>query len=148
MLNAEQKQKLASLLAQEHVAVVTTQGDEWPTATMQAFAETDTLEIILIMLESAPKFLNLQKRPNLTVHVDTRDSGDVRSFQIIRAWIEGVAREVPRGSTEWESSKATFLKKNPFEEPFFKYDTLRMIRVIPKRVSYANGLGDSFKAEC
>ena len=148
MLNAEQKQKLASLLAQEHVAVVTTQGDEWPTATMQAFAETDTLEIILIMLESAPKFLNLQKRPNLTVHVDTRDSGDVRSFQIIRAWIEGVAREVPRESTEWESSKATFLKKNPFEEPFFKYDTLRMIRVIPKRVSYANGLGDSFKAEC
>ena len=148
MLNAEQKQKLASLLAQEHVAVVTTQGDEWPTATMQAFAETDTIEIILIMLESAPKFLNLQKRPNLTVHVDTRDSGDVRSFQIIRAWIEGVAREVPRGGTEWESSKATFLKKNPFEEPFFKYDTLRMIRVIPKRVSYANGLGDSFKAEC
>ena len=148
MLNAEQKQKLASLLAQEHVAVVTTQGDEWPTATMQAFAETDTLEIILIMLESAPKFLNLQKRPNLTVHVDTRDSGDVRSFQIIRAWIEGVAREVPRESTEWESNKATFLKKNPFEEPFFKYDTLRMIRVIPKRLSYANGLGDSFKAEC
>jgi len=148
MLDVEQKQKLASLLAQEHVAVVTTQGDEWPTATMQAFAETDTLEVILIMLESAPKFLNLQKRPNVTVHVDTRDSGDVRSFQIIRAWIEGVAREVPRGSAEWESGKATFLKKNPFEEPFFKYDTLRMVRVIPKRVSYANGLGESFKAEC
>lgn len=148
MLNAEQKQKLSSLLAQEHVAVVTTQGDEWPTATMQAFAETDILEIILIMLESAPKFLNLQKHPNITVHVDTRDSGDVRSFQIIRAWVEGVAREVPRGSAEWESGKATFLKKNPFEEPFFKYEALRMIRVTPKRVSYANGLGDSFKADC
>jgi hypothetical protein len=147
MLNGEQKQKLSSLLAQEHVAVVTTQGDEWPTATMQAFAETDTLDIILIMLESAPKFLNLQKRPNLTLHVDTRDSGDVRSFQIIRAWVEGVAREVPRGSTEWENCKTTFLKKNPFEEPFFQYDTLRMVRVTPKRISYANGLGDSFKAD-
>jgi hypothetical protein len=54
---------------------------------------------------------------------------------------------VPRGSTEWESCKATFLKKNPFEEPFFQYDTLRMVRVTPKRVSYANGLGDSFKAD-
>lgn len=148
MLSGEQKQKLSSLLAQEHVAVVTTQGDEWPTATMQAFAETDTLDIILIMLESAPKFLNLQKRPNLTLHVDTRDSGDVRSFQIIRAWVEGVAREVPRGSAEWESCKTTFLKKNPFEEPFFQYDTLRMVRVTLKRVSYANGLGDSFKADC
>jgi hypothetical protein len=147
MLNSEQKQKLSSLLAQEHVAVVTTQGDEWPTATMQAFAETDTLDIILIMLESAPKFLNLQKRPNLTLHVDTRDSGDVRSFQIIRAWVEGVAREVPRGSIEWENCKTMFLKKNPFEEPFFQYDTLRMVRVAPKRISYANGLGDSFKAD-
>lgn len=148
MLSAEQKQKLSSLLAQEHVAVVTTHGDEWPTATMQAFAETDTLDVILIMLESAPKFLNVQKRPHVTLHVDTRDSGEVRSFQIIRAWIEGMAREVPRGSAEWESCKATFLKKNPFEEPFFQYDTLRMVRVVPKRVSYANGLGDSFKADC
>jgi hypothetical protein len=83
----------------------------------------------------------------VTLHVDTRDSGEVRSFQIIRAGIEGMAREVPRNSTEWESCKATFLKKNPFEEPFFQFDTLRMVRVTPKRVSYANGLGDSFKAD-
>lgn len=148
MLTGEQQQKLSALLAQEHVAVVTTQGDEWPTATMQAFAETETLEVILIMLETAPKFLNVQKRPQVTLHIDTRDSGDVRSFQIVRAWIEGVAREVPRGGAEWESGKAMFLKKNPFEEPFFQYDTLRMVRVTPKRVSYANGLGDSFKADC
>jgi general stress protein 26 len=148
MLTGEQQQKLSALLAQEHVAVVTTQGEEWPTATMQAFAETETLEVILIMLETAPKFLNVQKRPQVTLHIDTRDSGDVRSFQIVRAWIEGVAREVPRGGAEWESGKATFLKKNPFEEPFFQYDTLRMVRVTPKRVSYANGLGDSFKADC
>jgi hypothetical protein len=39
------------------------------------------------------------------------------------------------------------LKKNPFEEPFFKYEALRMIRVSLKRGSYANGLSDSFKAE-
>src|ERR687893_30249 len=102
MLDGEQKQKLSALLAQEHVAVVTTQGDGGRTATMQAFAETDTLDVILVMLESAPKFLNIQKRPQVTLHVDTRDSGDVRSFQIIRAGIEGIAREVPRGSTEWE----------------------------------------------
>jgi hypothetical protein len=39
------------------------------------------------------------------------------------------------------------LKKNPFEAPFFSYDALRMVRVAPKRVSYANGVNDSFKAE-
>ena len=146
-MDVEQKQKLLDLLAQEHVAVVTTQGDDWPTATMQAFAETPEFDIVLIMLESAPKFLNLQKRPNVTVHVDTRDKAEVSSFQIIRAWIQGVAREVPKGTDEWSTLQSIFLKKNPFEEPFFKYDALRMIRVSPKRISYANGLGDSFKAE-
>lgn len=146
-MDAEQKQKLAALLAQEHVMVVTTQGEEWPTATMQAFAETPDLDIILIMLESAPKFHNLLRRPQVTLHVDTRDTGDVRSFQVIRASIQGVAQEVAKGGAQWETLKATFLKKNPFEEPFFKYDALRMVSVTPKRVSYASGLADSFKAE-
>lgn len=146
-MNAEQKQKLAALLAQEHVLVVTTQGEEWPTATMQAFGETEDLDVILIMLESSTKFQNLLKRPQVTLHVDTRDTGEVRTFQIIRAAIQGLARQVPKGSAEWDELKAIFLKKNPFEEPFFKYDALRMVCITPKRVSYANGLGDSFAVE-
>ena len=146
-MDAEQKQKLGALLAQQHVAVVSTRGEEWPTATVQAFAETPESDLILIMLESAAKFQNVQKRPQVTLHLDNRDTGDVTSLQIIRAWIEGVAREVPKGSAEWETSKTVFLKKNPFEAPFFTYEALRMIRVTPKRVSYANGLADSFKAE-
>lgn len=146
-MEVEQKQKLASLLAQEQVLIVTTQGEEWPTATMQAFAETENLDVILIMLESAAKFQNLLKRPQVTLHVDTRDTGNVPTFQIVRAALQGLAQEVPRDSTEWSELKDIFLKKNPFEAPFFKYDTLRMVRVTPKRVSYANGVGDSFKAE-
>jgi general stress protein 26 len=147
VMEVEQKQKLASLLAQEQVLIVTTQGEEWPTATMQAFAETENLDVILIMLESAAKFQNLLKRPQVTLHVDTRDTGNVPTFQIVRAALQGLAQEVPRDSTEWSELKDIFLKKNPFEAPFFKYDTLRMVRVTPKRVSYANGVGDSFKAE-
>jgi len=146
-MDAEQREKLASLLAQEHVLVVTTQGEEWPTATMQAFAETDSLDVILIMLESAAKFQNLLKRPQVTLHVDTRDTGNVPTFEVIRASVQGLAHEVPKDSTEWNELKEIFLKKNPFEAPFFKYDALRMVRVTPKRISYANGIGDSFKAE-
>jgi general stress protein 26 len=146
-MEAEQKQKLTVLLAQEHVVVITTQGEDWPTATMQAFAETENLDIILIMLESAVKFQNLLKRPQVTLHVDTRDTGDVKTFQVIRASLQGLAHEVAKGSAEWDELKEIFLKKNPFEASFFKYDALRMVRISPKRVSYANGIGDSFKAE-
>ena len=36
-MDAEQKQKLADLCAGQHVGILTTQGEEWPTAHFQAF---------------------------------------------------------------------------------------------------------------
>jgi nitroimidazol reductase NimA-like FMN-containing flavoprotein (pyridoxamine 5'-phosphate oxidase superfamily) len=146
-MDAEQKQKIAALLAKEHVLVIATQGDEWPTATMQAFAETPDLDVILIMLETAPKFQNLLKRPNVALIIDDRDKGDVKTLQVIRVSIQGAVREVQRRSTEWKELQDVFLKKNPFEEPFFKYDALRMVRVSPKKIVYANGVAEHFIAE-
>ncbi|HXZ88152.1 MAG TPA: pyridoxamine 5'-phosphate oxidase family protein [Candidatus Binataceae bacterium] len=147
MLTPEQKQKVASLLAQEHVAVLITQGEQWPTGTMQAFAETDAADLIFIMGDTAEKYQNLMKRPSATVLVDTRDVGKIPTFEVARASIQGVARDVARDSAEFENLKAIFLKKNPFEAPFFGNPALRMMRIAPKRISYANGLSDSFKAE-
>ena len=147
MLTPEQKQKVATLLAQEQVAVLITQGEQWPTGTMQAFAETDAAELIFIMGDTAEKYQDLTTRPNATVLVDTRDVGKIPTFEVARASIQGVARDVARNSAEFDSLKAIFLKKNPFEAPFFGNPALRMMRVVPKRISYANGLSDSFKAE-
>lgn len=147
MPTREQKQKLAELLAKEHVAVLVTQGTEWSTATIQAFAETEDLDLLFIAGVTAEKFQNAMKRPNVTVIVDTRDVGKVETFEVARASIQGVASDVPKDSPEWETLKAIFLKKNPFEAPFFGNEALHMIRIAPKRVSYASGLKDNFKAE-
>jgi nitroimidazol reductase NimA-like FMN-containing flavoprotein (pyridoxamine 5'-phosphate oxidase superfamily) len=146
-MNVEEKQKIDALLAKKHVAVVATHGEEWPTATMQAFAETPDLEIILIMLESAPKFQNLLKRPKIALIIDDRDTGDIKTLQVIRVSIQGVAREVEKRSDEWKELQAIFLNKNPFEEPFFGYDALRMVRVAPRRITYANGVAEHFTVD-
>jgi hypothetical protein len=146
-LDATQKEKLAALLAQEHVAVLVTQGEKWPTANLQAFAETPEFDLLFIMGGNADKYQNLLKHPEATVLIDNRDVGKVPSFEIVRAWMQGIAGDVARSSAEWDSLQAIFLKKNPFEEPFFKNDGLRMIRIRPARVSYASGLRDTFKAE-
>jgi len=146
-VNAEQKQKLLNLFGQEQVAVLITQGEQWPTGTMQAFAETPDLDLLFIMRFSAEKFENLTKHPKVTVLVDTRDIGKVATFEIARASVQGEASEVPRDTPEWEMLKAAFLKKNPFEAPFFGNDTLRMVKIKPKRISYANGIKDTFWIE-
>lgn len=146
-MDTEQKQKLATLLAQEHVAVIVTQRDEWPTATLQAFAETDAPDLLFIMGADADKFQNLIRNPNVTVFVDTRDVGNVSTFEIARVSIQGIAQEIPREGPEWEPLKEIFLKKNPFEAPFFGSEKLRMVRVRIKRISYAGAARDLFKAE-
>jgi hypothetical protein len=141
-----QREKLAALLTQEQTAVLVTQGEKWPTVNLQAFAPTPDLDVLFIMNETTEKFQNMRKRPEVSVLVDTRDVGTVPTFEIARAWIKGIAAEVPRGA-EFESLKALFLGKNPFEAPFFDHDTLRMIRIRPKQVSYAFGFTDTFKAD-
>ena len=145
-MDESQKLKLAELFAQEHVAVIVTQGERWPTATLQAFAETSELELLFIMSETAEKFENLRKRPEVTVMVDTRDVGDVSKFQIKRSVVQGIAGEVAKGA-EWDSLKDTFLKKNPFEAPFFGNPALRIVRVKPKRISYTGADMQGFKVE-
>src|SRR5579864_1857229 len=147
MLNQEEKDKLEKLFAAQHVAVLITDGDEWPTATLQAFGETEALDLIFIMNESAEKFQNLIKRPKATVLIDTRDTGDIPTFRVTRAVMQTVATDVKRDTDEWISLKASFLKKNPFEAPFFNAPTLRMIRLKGVRVSYAGDGHDTFKAE-
>ncbi len=145
-MDQSQKQKLAELFAQEHVAVIVTQGDEWPTATLQAFAETSDLDLLFIMGDTAEKFQNLLKRPKVTVIVDTRDVGDVAKFQISRSVVQGIASEVPKGA-EWDALKDLFLKKNPFEAPFFGNPALRLVRIKPKRISFAGADRQGFKIE-
>jgi general stress protein 26 len=147
MLDEAQKQKLTKLCEAQHVAVLVTEGDEWPTATLQAFGETADLDLIFIMNESADKFQNLLKRPKATVQIDTRDTGDVPTFRVTRAVVQGIAKVVTRDSEEWNSLKASFLKKNPFEAPFFNAPPLQMIRLKGVRVSYAGDGHDTFKAE-
>jgi hypothetical protein len=147
MLDQTQREKLEKLFAAQHVAVLVTDGDEWPTATLQAFGETEDLDLIFIMNESADKFQNLTKRPKATVLIDTRDTGDVPTFRVNRAVVQTIARVVTRDSDEWNSLKASFLKKNPFEAPFFNAPPLRMVLLKSVRVSYAGEGHDTFKAE-
>ena len=146
-MEAAQKEKLAALLAEVQVAILVTQGEQWPTATMQAFAETSEFDLLFIMNDSSEKFQNLLKHQYVSVYLDAREKGKVETFEISRVLIQGVASEIPRDTPEWEAMKEIFLKKSPFESPFFKYPTLRMMRVQPKRLSYSGADRVAFKAE-
>ncbi|MGH7908154.1 MAG: hypothetical protein ACREP6_16155 [Candidatus Binataceae bacterium] len=142
----EQKNQIAAVMAAEHVAFISTLGDEWPSLTLEAFAETPELDIVIIVGESTDRFQNVSRRANVSFLVEKR-FGDVSKFQITRLSGRGVAREVEKNSGEWEKLKAVFLKKNPFEEPFFKNPALKMLRISPKRIKFAEALNPPFTVE-
>ena len=143
-MDQTQRQKLTTLLAQQHLAVITTQGGEWPTATLQAFAETPELDLLFIMIDTAEKYQNLIKHPNVTVLIDSRHNLDPSNLDIVRAVIKGVAADIPFASAEAAPLKALFLAKNPFEEPYFGHPALHLVRIKPIGVSYTHGK-DAFK---
>ncbi len=145
-MDETQKRRLSDLFARQHVAVIVTQGGDWPTATLQAFAETPELDLLFIMGDKGEKYENLTRRPNVSVLVDSRDTGDVAKFMVDRALILGVASEIPRGG-EWDAMKAVFIAKNPFEAPFFGMEGLRIIRVRPLRIAYTGADRHMFKIE-
>ena len=146
-MEAAQRQKLVELFEKEHLAVLITRGERWPTATLQAFAETAELDLTFIMIDTADKFINLTKRPEVTVMIDSRFSGERASLAVLRVVVQGLAREVPRGSAEWDALRPQFLTKNPFEAPYFDAPQIRMVRVRPSRISYAGVGRDNFKLE-
>ena len=146
-MESEHKERLAALLAGEKVAILVTQGEQWPTATMQAFAETPELDLLFIMNDSSEKLQNLLKHPYVTVYVDARERGKIETFEISRVLIQGVASEVARDGPDWEPLKAVLLQKCPFEAPFFKYPTLKMMRVKPTRLSYSGADRVNFRTE-
>jgi hypothetical protein len=145
-MDETQKRKLSDLLARQHAAVIVTQGGDWPTATLQAFAETPELDLLFIMGDKGEKYDNLKRHPNVTVFVDAREAGEIAKFKVDRALILGVASEIERGA-EWDAMKTLFIAKNPFEAQFFGMDGLRMIRVRPRRIAYTGADFQGFKIE-
>jgi len=145
-MTEDEKSQIAALMAEEQVAVISTAGDQWPTATLEAFAETPEMDLIVIMGEKAERVANFAKRPHVTFLVANR-YGEVAKFQIKRLSGRGVAHEVASGSDEWNHLKKIFLAKNSFEEPFFGNPTLKMFRIKPKFMKYADGLQPPFTVE-
>jgi general stress protein 26 len=144
-MTPEQKEKLAALFRSQRVATLITQGGEWPTGTMQAFAETESFDLIFIVGDHSEKYKDMVRNPKVTALVDNRDTGNVATFEINRVSLQGTATEVIRDSGQWDSLKEVFLRKNPFEAPFFANPGLKMVRVSPARIAYAGGLKDNFK---
>jgi hypothetical protein len=117
-LDATQKEKLAALLAQEHVAVLVTSGDRWPTGNMRAFAETPELEILFIMAGNAEKFQSLTKHAEPTDWWRRATSARSRLLISLAYGFKG-SRVRFRRLARMGEARGDFPEEQSFEAPLF-----------------------------
>lgn len=146
-MNLEQRQKVASLLAAERLLYLATSGARGPTITMQAYAETSELAVITIMRSNTARFQDIHYHAEVSCLIDDRDKRNIEGFQIRRLSIWGTAQVLHRDTPAWDDHKRIFLAKNPFEKPFFDDAELRLVRIRPRSVKYADGIRDVFVAD-
>jgi hypothetical protein len=145
-MDESQRQKLAELFCSGACGGDRDPGRKMANRNAAGVRRDSRARLLFIMGDTAEKFENLRRRPEVTVMVDTHDIGDVSKFQISRSVVQGIAGEVAKG-VEWDLLKDIFLRKNPFEAPFFGNPALRLVRVKPKRISYTGADMQGFKTE-
>jgi len=130
MIDPEQlKQQLIQLFASQRLAVLSTQHEGQPYASLIAFAASDDLkELIFATPRSTRKFAYLQACPKVALLIDSRSNEDADIHQAIAVTVLGTAVEVP--SKDVNRALEHYLARHPHLEEFARSASTAVIRVI------------------
>ena len=121
-------QSIESLLRSQHLAVLATQGNEYPYCTLVAYAISEDLrEIIFATLRDTRKYRNIKKTPSVSLLIDSR-TNQVNDFKDVEACtVVGSAEEI---SDELKSGYLRgYLEKHPSLEGFAKAPDCALMKI-------------------
>jgi heme iron utilization protein len=122
------KQRLIQLFSTQRLAVLATQHEGQPYASLIAFAASDDLKELLFATPRATrKFAYLQATPRIALLIDSRLNEDADIHGAIAAIVLGTAAEVPL--EEREPALQRYLAKHPHLEEFAQSPSTALVRV-------------------
>ena len=108
--NASLENTVRQLLLSRGVAVLATQGEDYPHACLVAFAATDDLRTLVFNTSrSTRKYTNIRKNHRVTLLVDDRSHREEDFHEASVVTARGWAEEIPRN------------KNNPYLDLFLKH---------------------------
>lgn len=126
--NAAIEKTVRQVLGARGVAVLATQGEEYPHVCLVAFAVTDDLEqIVFATSRTTRKYGNIQKNDRVTILVDTRANNEEDFHEAAAVSARGRTEE-PAGE-EAGTLKALFLDRHPYLAPFLQAPTTALLRI-------------------
>jgi len=130
MTDREQlQQRLMLLFSSQKLAVLSTQHEGQPYASLIAFVASDELkELCFATPRATRKFAYLCANPRVALLIDSRSNEDADIHGAIAATVLGAATEVP--PEEREQVLKRYLAKHPHLEGFARSPSTALVRVI------------------
>lgn len=121
-------QDLRTLLTSQPLAVLSTEGEGQPYASLVAYAVTEDLKAILFATTRATrKYRNLAGNPRVSLLIDNRSNTEEDFHGAMAATVLGAAREDPEGGASGLCSM--FLARHPHLQEFLASPTCAFLRV-------------------
>lgn len=126
--SVEIQNRLRSLLASQKLAVVATQTDGQPYASLVAFVATDDLrQIFFVTARTTRKFSNLISNPRVAVLVNSSTNQESDFHDAISITVTGNAEEIK--DPERQAILELYLAKHPYLEEFARSPSCAFVRV-------------------
>jgi nitroimidazol reductase NimA-like FMN-containing flavoprotein (pyridoxamine 5'-phosphate oxidase superfamily) len=122
---------LKDLCISQKLAVVSTQSDGQPYASLVAFVASDDLRhIFFVTARTTRKFANLTKEPRVAVLINSSSNEESDFHNAVSITVIGTAEEVT--DPERENVLALYLSKHPYLEDFAHSPSCAVIKVRTK----------------
>ena len=127
----EIRQRLRELFDSQKLAVIATQNEGQPYASLVAFVATEDLkQIHFVTPKTTRKFANLSHDHRVAVLVNSSTNQATDFHRAISVTAVGSAEEIT--GTEREQIQAHYLTKHPYLADFIKSPTCALVRVTPR----------------
>ena len=127
----EIRSRLRDLCISQKLAVVSTQSDGQPYASLVAFAASDDLRhIFFVTARTTRKFANLTKDSRVAVLINSSVNRESDFHDAVSVTVTGTAEEIE--DAERNKVLTLYLSKHPYLEDFAQAPTCAVIRVTTK----------------
>ncbi|MGI9537325.1 MAG: pyridoxamine 5'-phosphate oxidase family protein [Desulfocapsaceae bacterium] len=124
----EMHERINTLLAEQPLAVLSTQRNGQPYSSLMAFAHTEDLgEIVVATGKSTRKHQNIKMDSRVSLLVDNRSNSEEDFHSAAALTILGVAKTIEKD--EWPAYERIYLKRHPYLKKFLHSPTTTFIRI-------------------
>ncbi|MEJ2056821.1 MAG: pyridoxamine 5'-phosphate oxidase family protein [Desulfofustis sp.] len=121
-------ERIKALLADQPLAVLSTQRDGQPYASLMAYACTDDLKHIVVATGSSTrKHQNISMDARVALLVDNRSNSEEDFHEAAAVTIMGVAKVI--NDAEWLAFESLYLDRHPYLEKFLRAPTTTFFKI-------------------